>query len=86
MGATLGNNFMFFSMQMSHFGLTPAHNKKIVLFNPVKSINYFSANDSCYSDMTLRGARALNETIWLSPDTYYYSYTANVTVPTGNSG
>ena len=86
MGATLGNNFMFFSMQMSHFGLTPAQNKKIVLFNPVKSINYFSASDSCYSDMTLRGARALNETIWLSPDTYYYSYTATVTVPTGNSG
>ena len=36
--------------------------------------------------MTLRGARVLNETIKLSPDTYYYSYSTAATEPTGIGG
>ena len=85
-GATFGNNYMVFSMQMSHFGLTPKQNQKRTFINPVKIFNYYKAADNCYEDMTLRGARALNETIKLSPDTYYYSYSTAATEPTGIGG
>lgn len=85
-GAVFGNNFLVFSMQMSHFGLTPAQNKKRTLISPEKIINYYTAEDNCYSDMTIRGARALNETVKLSPDTYYYSYSTSATTPTGIGG
>ena len=82
-GAVFGNNFLVFSMQMSHFGLTPAQNQKRTFINPAKIINYYTAQDNCYNDMTIRGAKALNETIKLSPDTYYYSYSTSATTPTG---
>ncbi len=85
-GATFGNNYMVFSMQMSHFGLTPPQNKKRAAINPIKVFNYYKAEDNCYSDMTLRNAKALNESIKLSPDTYYYSYSTAATEPTGIGG
>ena len=85
-GATFGNNYMVFSLQMSHFGLTPAQNQKRVPINPVKIYNYFRADDNCYSDMVLKNARELNETIKFSPDTYYYSYTTAATEPEGLGG
>lgn len=85
-GATFGNDFMVFSMQMSHFGLTPAQNQKRASLSLAKVINYYKAEDNCYADMTLRGARELNETIKLSPDTYYYSYSTAATEPTGIGG
>ena len=85
-GATFGNNYMVFSLQMSHFGLTPEQGKKRTPINLSKIINYYKAEDNCYADMTIRGARALNETIKLSPDTYYYSYSTAATEPTGLGG
>ena len=85
-GATFGNDFMVFSLQMSHFGLTPQQGKKRTSLDLAKVINYYNAEDNCYADMTLRGARALNETIKLSPDTYYYSYSTAATEPTGIGG
>ena len=85
-GATFGNNLSVFSMQMSHFGLTPAQNYKRTLINPIKIINYYKSQDNCYMDLTIRGAKALNETIKLSPDTYYYSYSAVATEPKGLGG
>lgn len=85
-GAISGNDFSVFSMQMSHFGLTPAQNRRLALFNPVKIFNYCIADDNCYSDMTIAGAKALNQTIRLSPDTYYYSYTCTLTDAKGGGG
>ena len=85
-GATFGNNFLVFSLQMSHFGLTPAQNRKRTSLNIAKVANYYKAEDNCYADMTLKGARELNKTIKLSPDTYYYSYTTAATTPTGIGG
>lgn len=86
MGATSGNYHGAFSLQMSHFGLTPAQGKKVAMLNPVKAIKYFGTDDNAFRDMTISGARKLNETIRISPDTYYYSYTAAATAPTGLGG
>lgn len=85
-GATFGNNFIVFSLQMSHFGLTPDQNKKRVPLSLSKVSNYYKAEDNCYADMTILGAKELNETIKLSPKTYYYSYTTAATTPTGIGG
>ena len=78
-GATIGNDFMVFSLQMGHFGLTPKQGEKRTTFNLNKVQNYFSSGDNCYHDMTLRGAAELNESIKLVPETYYYSYSTAAT-------
>ncbi len=78
-GATIGNDFMVFSLQMGHFGLTPKQGEKRASFNLNKVQNYYSAGDNCYYDMTLRGAAELNSTIKLVPETYYYSYSTKAT-------
>ena len=74
-GTVLGNNFLVFSFQLSQFGLTPAQDQ-FRAFPTLSGIwNFYRSNDNCAYDMTLRGASELNETIKLSPNTYYYSYT-----------
>ncbi len=78
-GATIGNDFMVFSLQMGHFGLTPKQGENRAKFDINKAQNYFSAQDNCYYDMTLRGAKELNSTIKLAENTYYYSYSSAVT-------
>lgn len=78
-GATLGNDFLVFSLQMGHFGLTPTQDEKRATFSFDKIWNYYQSGDNCYYDMTLRGAAELNETIKLSENTYYYSYTTAAT-------
>lgn len=78
-GAVLGNDFLVFSLQMGHFGLTPKQGEKRTTFSFDKIRNYYTAQDNCYYDMTLRGAKELNETIKLSENTYYYSYTTAAT-------
>ena len=78
-GSTLGNDFLVFSLQMSHFGLTPAQGEKRTNINMRSVSNYYYAEDNCYYDLTIRGARELNEKIKLSPNTYYYSYSTSAT-------
>ncbi len=78
-GSTLGNNFLVFSLQMSHFGLTPAQGESRVNINMRSVTEYYYAEDNCYYDLTIRGARELNEKIKLSPNTYYYSYSTDAT-------
>lgn len=78
-GSTLGNNFLVFSLQMSHFGLTPAQGESRVNINMRSVTNYYYAEDNCYYDLTIRGAKELNEQIKLSPNTYYYSYSTSAT-------
>ena len=78
-GSTLGNNFLVFSLQMSHFGLTPAQGEHRTNINMQSVTDYYYAEDNCYYDLTIRGARELNEKIKLAPNTYYYSYSTSAT-------
>jgi len=77
-GATLGD-YVIFSLQLGHFGIGPTQNEERAKFDFKKIYNFYNAEDNCGYDMTLRGARELNESIKLSPNTYYYSYTTAAT-------
>jgi len=77
-GTVFGNNFLVFSFQLGHFGITPEEDEFRAFINPAGVWNFYATNDNCGYDMTLRGAAELNEKIKLAPNTYYYSYvTAN---------
>ena len=78
-GSTLGNDFLVFSLQMSHFGLTPEQGKRRANINLKSVADYYYAEDNCYYDLTIRGAKELNEKIKLAPNTYYYSYSTSAT-------
>ena len=85
-GCTIGNYVGPVSLQLSHFGITPKQGERRVSFSLSKLYNYYNSKDNCGYDMTLRGARELNETIKLSPDTYYYSFSTYSTVTNEESG
>ena len=65
-GSTLGNNFLVFSLQMSHFGLTPAQGESHTNINMRSVREYYYAEDNCYYDLTIRGAKELNEKILIT--------------------
>ncbi len=73
-GVFFGNDVLFFSFQLGHFGITPKENEKKAKFNPASVARFLSAEDNCAYDLTLKGAEELNEIIKISPYTYYYSY------------
>lgn len=73
-GMFFGNEFLVFSLQLGHFGVTPEQDEFRAFINPCGIWNY-AMKDNCGYDMTLRGAAELNEKIKLAPNTYYYSYT-----------
>ena len=74
-GSTFGNEFLVFSLQLGHFGITPTQDKARASLNLKKIWDFYKADDNCGYDMTLRGASQLNEKIKLAENTYYYSYT-----------
>jgi hypothetical protein len=74
-GSVFGNNFLVFSFQLGHYGITPEEDEFRAWINPAGIWNFYKYNDHCGYDMTLRGAAELNEKIRLAPNTYYYSYT-----------
>ncbi|MBQ8504570.1 MAG: hypothetical protein IJ491_09895 [Clostridia bacterium] len=78
-GAFFGNDFMVFSLQLGHFGITPKQGEDKAKIDLKAIKNFYKANDNCGYDMTLRGAAELNETIKLAENTYYYSYTTATT-------
>ena len=78
-GSVFGNNFLVFSFQLGHYGITPKEDQFRAWLNPVGVWNLYKYNDHCGYDMTLRGAAELNEKIKLAPNTYYYSYTTENT-------
>ena len=78
-GMIFGNDFLVFSFQLGHMGLTPKQDEFRAFISPDGIKSYWSSNDNCGYDMTLRGAAELNEKIKLAPDTYYYSYTTENT-------
>lgn len=85
-GCTFGDKIGPLSFQLSHFSITPPQGVKRVDFSLPKLLNYYKSNDNCGYDMTLRGARELNNMIKMSPDTYYYSFSTYSTVLNQESG
>ena len=85
-GFAYGNNYYMLSLQMSHYDLTPEQGYKSVILNPQKIKNYYNSDDNCFYDLTIRGARELNEEIRLSKNTYYYSYSSVATTTSKLTG
>ncbi len=85
-GCTFGNNLGPVSLQLSHFGISPKQGVEREEFSFAKIYNFYKSNDNCGYDMTLRGARELNELIRMSPDTYYYSFSTYSTVTNEETG
>lgn len=73
-GALSGSEFLMWDLQLGHFGLTPTKEQEKASFSWERIANFAATGDNCGYDMTLRGAKELNEKIKLSPYTYYYSY------------
>lgn len=74
-----GDDIMMWSFRLGHFGLTPKQGEGNAAFSISKIKNFVAANDNCAYDMTIKGAKELNEKIGLAPNTYYYSYSAVAT-------
>ena len=85
-GCTFGNNIGPVSLQLGHFGITPKQCQERAEFSLSKLYNYYKSGDNCGCDMTIRGARELNDMIKMSPDTYYYSFSTYSTVLNEESG
>lgn len=85
-GSVFGDKVGPVSFQLGHFGITPKQGVKREEFSLAKVYNFYKSNDNCGYDMTLRGARELNELIKMSPDTYYYSFSTYSTVTDEESG
>ena len=85
-GAISGNDFSVFNFQLGHFSITPKQGEEKAKFSLKAIRNFYKAEDNCGYDMTLRGAKELNESIKTAENTYYYSYTTVATEPTGLCG
>lgn len=83
-GATFGNTLAMWSLQLSHFGLTPKQGESTVPLSLTNIKNFYEAEDNCGYDLTLRGAAQLNEKIKTVPGVYYYSYTSRATTTDEN--
>lgn len=73
-GVVVGREIMMWDLQLGHFGLTAREDQNRAAFSWERIKNFAQTGDNCGYDMTLRGAKELNEKIKLSPYTYYYSY------------
>ena len=73
-GMVFGREILMFDVQLGHFGILPREDQERATFNPEGIMNFATIGDNCGSDMTLQGAKELNEKIKLYPGTYYYSY------------
>lgn len=79
LGTLFGDNVMMWSLRFGHFGITPPEGQDRAKFSIRNIVNFYNANDNCGYDMTIDGAKKLNEKINVAPNTYYYSYTAIAT-------
>ncbi len=74
-GRFLGNDFLVFSFQLGHFGLTPKQGEDKAPLSIKKILDFYNAKDNVGEDLTIGGAAKVNELIDLAQNTYYYSYT-----------
>ncbi len=76
LGCLFGDNVMMWSLRFGHFGLTPKQGEDKASFSLAAIKNFYNSNDNCGYDMTVDGAKKLNEKIEINPYAYYYSFTA----------
>ena len=76
LGCLFGDNVMMWSLRFGHFGLTPKQGEEKASFSLAAIKNFYDSNDNCGYDMTIDGAKKLNEKIEINPYAYYYSYSA----------
>ncbi len=79
LGCLFGDEVMMWHLRFGHFGLTAKEDEERASFNIGNIVNFYNSNDNCGYDMTIDGAKKLNEKIQLVPTAYYYSYTAIAT-------
>ncbi len=79
LGTVFGDEVMMWHLRFGHFGITPKEGEDRAKFSISNIMNFYRSNDNCGYDMTISGAKELNEKIELAPNTYYYSYTAIAT-------
>ncbi len=79
LGTIFGDEVMMWHLRFGHFGITPPEGQERARFNIGNIMNFYRSNDNCGYDMTISGAKELNEKINVAPNTYYYSYTAIAT-------
>lgn len=79
LGNIMGDEVMMWHLRFGHFGITPKEGEERAPFSIANIINFYNADDNCGYDMTIKGAKELNEKIRIAPNTYYYSYTAIAT-------
>ncbi len=79
LGVFFGDNVSMWSLRLGHFDITSKQDEDKATFNLSAIKNFYEADDNCGYDMTIDGAKELNAKIKLSPNTYYYSYTAIAT-------
>ena len=78
-GTVFGDEVMMWHLRFGHFGLTAKENEERARFDIGNIVNFYNSDDNCGYDMTIKGAKELNEKIDICPNTYYYSYTAIAT-------
>ncbi len=79
LGALFGDEIMMWNLRFGQFSITPKDGEERAGFSFAAINNFFKSNDNCGYDMTIEGAKVLNEKIQVCPNTYYYSYTAIAT-------
>ena len=79
LGVLFGDEMSMWHLRFGHFGLTAKQDEERAQFSLANIVNFYNADDNCGYDMTIDGAKKLNEKIKLVPTTYYYSYTAIAT-------
>ncbi len=79
LGCLFGDEVMMWHLRFGHFGLTAKEDEERAKFNIGNIVNFYNSNDNCGYDMTIDGAKVLNEKIKVVPTAYYYSYTAIAT-------
>ena len=66
----------FWDFQLEQFGLTRVKSEGVKAhFNPDGIKKFVKSDDNCGYDLSIRGAQAMNDSIDIVPDIYYFSYT-----------
>ncbi len=79
LGCLFGDEVMMWHLRFGHFGLTAKEGEDRASFSLQNIVNFYNSNDNCGYDMTIDGAKKLNEKIQVVPTAYYYSYSAIAT-------
>lgn len=79
LGVLNGGRLLMLDLHLSQFGLTPDENGGRASLNSDGIRTFIDSGDNIGYDLTIRGAKELNDRIRLVEDTYYYSVPTCVT-------